>query len=208
MEKRNYQREMEAEIARLEGRRPTLLLHSCCGPCSSAVLERLTEHFRVTLLYYNPNIEPEAEYLHRLNEQKRREVNAQALKDARLPRFSGDISGYAGTLHHSDSRNKFDATESLLSMGLTGAVPLYTGGRLSSQIKAGRYSLLAAAEDVRTAEKNGIEEKENPVKEPRPANLYMMNEAEEQAWQTMVDCRLGRQDGEKNCFTGLTGESV
>ena len=66
MEKRNYQREMEAEIARLEGRRPTLLLHSCCGPCSSAVLERLTEHFRVTLLYYNPNIEPEAEYLHRL----------------------------------------------------------------------------------------------------------------------------------------------
>ena len=71
MEKRNYQREMEAEIAWLEGRRPTLLLHSCCGPCSSAVLERLTEHFRVTLLYYNPNIEPEAEYLHRLSEQKR-----------------------------------------------------------------------------------------------------------------------------------------
>ena len=71
MEKRNYQKEMEAEIARLEGRKPTLLLHSCCGPCSSAVLERLTEHFRVTLLYYNPNIEPEEEYLHRLSEQKR-----------------------------------------------------------------------------------------------------------------------------------------
>ncbi len=71
MEKRNYQREMEAEIARLEGRRPTLLLHSCCGPCSSAVLERVTEHFSVTLLYYNPNIEPEEEYLHRLAEQQR-----------------------------------------------------------------------------------------------------------------------------------------
>ena len=71
MEKRNYQREMEAEIARLEGRKPMLLLHSCCGPCSSAVLERLTEHFQVTLLYYNPNIEPEEEYLHRLSEQKR-----------------------------------------------------------------------------------------------------------------------------------------
>ncbi len=71
MEKRNYQREMEAEIAGMEGRRPTLLLHSCCGPCSSAVLERLTEHFRVTLLYYNPNIEPEEEYLHRLSEQER-----------------------------------------------------------------------------------------------------------------------------------------
>ena len=71
MEKRNYQREMEAEIARLEGRKPMLLLHSCCGPCSSAVLERLCEFFSVTLLYYNPNIEPEEEYLHRLSEQKR-----------------------------------------------------------------------------------------------------------------------------------------
>ena len=71
MEKRNYQTEMEEEIARLAGRKPTLLLHSCCGPCSSAVLERLTAHFRVTLLYYNPNIEPEEEYLHRLSEQKR-----------------------------------------------------------------------------------------------------------------------------------------
>ena len=67
----NYQREMEAEIARLQGRRPTLLLHSCCGPCSSAVLERLTAHFAVTLLYYNPNIEPEEEYRRRLSEQER-----------------------------------------------------------------------------------------------------------------------------------------
>ena len=69
--KRNYQREMEAEIAALSGRRPRLLLHSCCGPCSSAVLERLAGAFQLTLLYYNPNIEPEAEYLHRLSEQKR-----------------------------------------------------------------------------------------------------------------------------------------
>ena len=71
MEKRNYQREMETEIARLEGRRPTLLLHSCCGPCSSAVIERLREHFRLTVLYYNPNIEPEEEYQRRKAEQQR-----------------------------------------------------------------------------------------------------------------------------------------
>ena len=71
MVKRDYRKEMEAEIARLDGRKPKLLLHSCCGPCSSAVLERLCAHFQVTLLYYNPNIEPEAEYLHRLSEQKR-----------------------------------------------------------------------------------------------------------------------------------------
>lgn len=69
--KRNYQLEMEAEIASLAGRKPTLLLHSCCGPCSSAVIERLREHFSLTVLYYNPNIEPEEEYLHRLAEQKR-----------------------------------------------------------------------------------------------------------------------------------------
>lgn len=69
--KRNYQLEMEEEIRKLNGERPALLLHSCCGPCSSAVLERLTSHFRVTVFYYNPNIEPKAEYEHRLSEQKR-----------------------------------------------------------------------------------------------------------------------------------------
>lgn len=69
--KHNYQKEMEEEIARLSGRRPSLLLHSCCGPCSSAVMERLAAHFDLTIYYYNPNIEPEAEYRLRLNEQKR-----------------------------------------------------------------------------------------------------------------------------------------
>lgn len=67
----NYQLEMEKVMAQLGEEKPTLLLHSCCGPCSSAVIERLSEHFRVTVLYYNPNIEPEEEYLHRLSEQKR-----------------------------------------------------------------------------------------------------------------------------------------
>ena len=80
--KRNYQKEMEEEIARLEGRRPSLLLHSCCGPCSSAVLERLREHFRVTVFYYNPNIEPEEEYLRRKAEQQR------------LIRLTGDDTGW------------------------------------------------------------------------------------------------------------------
>ena len=70
MEKMNYQREMEEEIARLEGRKPTLLLHACCGPCSSAVLERLLGAFAVTVFYFNPNIEPEAEYVKRLDTLK------------------------------------------------------------------------------------------------------------------------------------------
>ena len=69
--KRNYDLLMEETVASLGGARPSLLLHSCCGPCSSSVLERLRAHFQITVLYYNPNIEPEEEYLHRRTEQQR-----------------------------------------------------------------------------------------------------------------------------------------
>ena len=66
MEKRNYQKELDGVIAGLGEQRPTLLLQGCCGPCSSYVLEYLTRYFDVTLLFYNPNIRPEAEYEKRL----------------------------------------------------------------------------------------------------------------------------------------------
>ena len=56
-------------ISSLEGT-PSLLLQSCCGPCSSYVLEVLAEHFNVTVLYYNPNIFPENEYTKRILEQQ------------------------------------------------------------------------------------------------------------------------------------------
>ena len=68
----NYDRQMQAQIESLpSGSRPTLLLHSCCGPCSSAVLERLAPHFDITVFFYNPNILPAEEYQHRLREQRR-----------------------------------------------------------------------------------------------------------------------------------------
>lgn len=51
--------------------KPKLLLHSCCGPCSSYVLSYLKEDFDITLVYYNPNIYPRGEYYKRYNEQKR-----------------------------------------------------------------------------------------------------------------------------------------
>ncbi|HNX65006.1 MAG TPA: epoxyqueuosine reductase QueH [Oscillospiraceae bacterium] len=70
MEKRNYQRELDVLINRLENK-PKLLLHSCCAPCSSYVLEYLSKHFDITVLYYNPNIYPENEYFFRENEQER-----------------------------------------------------------------------------------------------------------------------------------------
>lgn len=73
MQKPNYERQMEETFARLEqaGETPRLLLHSCCAPCSSAVLERLTAHVSLTVYYYNPNIQPEEEYRRRAAEQRR-----------------------------------------------------------------------------------------------------------------------------------------
>lgn len=71
MEKRQYHREMAQIIAGIpEGTVPKLLLHSCCGPCSTAVLEQLTPYFEIVLFYYNPNIAPESEYDRRLETQK------------------------------------------------------------------------------------------------------------------------------------------
>ena len=68
--KTNYQILTDQAIAALAGGKPALILQSCCGPCSSYVLEYLTQYFDVTLLYYNPNIQPEAEYEKRLFYQR------------------------------------------------------------------------------------------------------------------------------------------
>lgn len=73
MNRRNYQLELDKiiSIAEEEGEYPSLLLHSCCAPCSSYVLKYLSEYFKITLLYFNPNISPESEYMKRVAEQKR-----------------------------------------------------------------------------------------------------------------------------------------
>lgn len=71
---RNYQKELEKIIESIGAdskSTPTLLLHSCCAPCSSYVLEYLREYFRITVFYYNPNISMEEEYRKRVAEQKR-----------------------------------------------------------------------------------------------------------------------------------------
>ncbi len=68
----NYQKEMEKLIERLQKEKkvPKLLLHSCCAPCSSYVLEYLSNYFEITVFYYNPNIFPENEYTKRILEQQ------------------------------------------------------------------------------------------------------------------------------------------
>lgn len=83
MNSRNYQKELDKIIDRIAeqqaGRRedfvedyaPRLLLHSCCAPCSSYVLEYLRNYFRITVFYYNPNITEDEEYRKRVAEQKR-----------------------------------------------------------------------------------------------------------------------------------------
>ena len=72
---RNYAQQMDAVLAGLGDARPRLLLHACCGPCSSAVLEQLCQYFEITVLYYNPNTWPAEEY-HRRGEELKKFVAA------------------------------------------------------------------------------------------------------------------------------------
>ena len=67
VQKVNYQRLLDGLIEDIQAnnRLPKLLLHSCCAPCSSYVLEYLNEYFDITVLFYNPNISPAEEYEHR-----------------------------------------------------------------------------------------------------------------------------------------------
>ena len=72
-ENRNFQKELEKKIDGFvrEGKVPRLLLHSCCAPCSSYVIEYLSQYFEITVFYYNPNISMEEEYKKRVAEQQR-----------------------------------------------------------------------------------------------------------------------------------------
>ena len=71
--KQNYQKELEKKIQKLqvEQKVPSLLLHACCAPCSSYVLEYLAEYFHITVFFYNPNITEAEEYQKRVEEEKR-----------------------------------------------------------------------------------------------------------------------------------------
>ena len=68
---RNFQLELDRLISGLGDKTPSLLLHSCCAPCSSYTLEYLTQYFSITVFYYNPNISPSEEFYKRAAEQKR-----------------------------------------------------------------------------------------------------------------------------------------
>ena len=88
-QKRSYQRELDRIVEDLEakGSVPKLLLHSCCAPCSSYVLEYLSRYFDITVYYYNPNIFPREEYEARVREQER------LIREMELPRAVGFMAG-------------------------------------------------------------------------------------------------------------------
>ena len=71
MQKINYQKKLDQLLEKFEGEKPGLLQHSCCAPCSSYVLEYLSKYFRITVFYYNPNIDSKEEYEKRSKEQRR-----------------------------------------------------------------------------------------------------------------------------------------
>lgn len=70
MNRENFFRKFDKTVEQFGDTKPEILLHSCCGPCSSSVLELLAKYFEVTVLWYNPNLYPEAEYEKRLVTQK------------------------------------------------------------------------------------------------------------------------------------------
>lgn len=88
--KKNYQLMLDKVIENVtaSGTRPRLLLHACCAPCSSYVLEYLHRYFEITLLFYNPNISPREEYDVRFEELKR--LGAQMLPEEDMTVINGD----------------------------------------------------------------------------------------------------------------------
>ena len=96
--KKNYQLMLDRTIAEIEaqtdGKRPSLLLHACCAPCSSYVLEYLSSHFDITLFFYNPNITSEEEYLYRVNEVKRLISQMPLDSDVKFVEGKYDVSSF------------------------------------------------------------------------------------------------------------------
>ena len=93
MEKINYNHVLEELIKGLNYR-PKLLLHSCCGPCSSYVITYLKDAFDITILYYNPNIEPKSEY------EKRKKEQLKLIAKLNIPSLDFLDSEYENEVYH------------------------------------------------------------------------------------------------------------
>lgn len=95
----NYDALMMEEISKLDGKK-TILMHSCCGPCSTACIERLKDYFDITVLYYNPNIEPIDEY------NKRKETQKSVLKKLNIKYMDCDYDNETFRLLTKELKNE------------------------------------------------------------------------------------------------------
>lgn len=103
--KSDYHKQLNTIIENItnEKTKPTLLLHACCAPCSSYVIEYLSKYFDITIFYYNPNIHPETEYTRRLQEL----INF-------LPKFPEAVANKVKLVQAPyDTQDYFDATKVL-----------------------------------------------------------------------------------------------
>ena len=97
----NYQKVLDETLQEIEKQniKPKLLLHACCAPCSSYVVEYLSKYFDITIYYYNPNIYPENEYNRRMNELvtflKKIELKINFIEEKYIPEeYYNTIKGY------------------------------------------------------------------------------------------------------------------
>ena len=109
--KQNYQNQLDSILQQIDtsAQKPTLLLHACCGPCSSYVLEYLCSHFEITVLFYNPNIYPAQEYERRLEELKKfytRFVPARNVVVVETPYEPEDFYKAVGTRENPELANE------------------------------------------------------------------------------------------------------
>ncbi len=106
MNKINYQRKLDELIKKLNGEVKSVVLHSCCAPCSSYCIEYLSKYFKIMVLFYNPNIYPREEYLRRVDEQ----IEMMGKMDAPngLEFIEGD---YDTSLFYENARGRANETE-------------------------------------------------------------------------------------------------
>lgn len=92
----NYQKKLDETLNKIKasGKTPKLLLHSCCAPCSSYVLEYLSDYFEITVNFYNPNITFEEEYNKRLEEQKVFNGEIEVKNEVRLIEGKYDVGEF------------------------------------------------------------------------------------------------------------------
>ena len=176
---RNYSKELESRIEtfKKEGRRPKVLLHACCAPCSSYCLEYLREYFDITVFFYNPNITSESEYRKRVDEEKRliaeynRQIDENDFEGMNSDKNAGKIDIIEGDYKPSDF---YEAVK--------GYEECKEGGE-----RCRKCFELRLNETAKVAEKNGFEYFTTTLTISPLKNAAVLNEVGEEAAKEIGD---------------------